>query len=102
MEKLEKDQVGKETWGTSLVGYINCTYPELVKVLGEPTYPEASGDDKVQKEWVIKYKGKVFTIYDWKTYDPEYTMTELNEFHIGGKGSAHDFINKLEEMIKGE
>lgn len=102
MKKLEKDQVGKDTWGSSLKGYIKCNYQDLVRVLGEPTYSDPSGDNKVQKEWVIKHKGKIFTIYDWKTFDPEYTMTELDEFHIGGKGSAYDFILELEEMIKGE
>jgi hypothetical protein len=102
MRKLEKDQVEKEAWGSSLKGYINCNYQDLVRVLGEPTYPLASGDDKVQKEWVVKYNGEVFTVYDWKTYDSGYTMNELDEFHIGGKTPAYDFILELEEMIKGE
>ena len=102
MKVLEKDQVGNKTVGSSLAGYIHCTYKELLEVLGEPTYQDPSGDSKVQKEWVVEYNGEVFTIYDWKTYDPEYTMNELDEFHIGGKGSAHDFINELEGMIEGE
>ena len=102
MRKLEKDQVGNKTIGSSLGGYINCVYQDLVRVLGEPTYPFPSGDNKVQKEWVVEYKGKIFTIYDWKTYDPEYTMNELDEFHVGGKTPAHDFISELEEMIEGE
>jgi len=102
MRKLEEDQVGKGTWGSSLKGYIKCTYQDLIRVLGEPTYSDPSGDNKVQKEWIVEYNKKVFTIYDWKTFDPEYTMTELDEFHIGGKTSAYDFIRKLEEMIKGE
>ena len=102
MKKLEKDQVGKESWGSSLKGYIKCTYQDLIRVLGEPTYPFPSGDSKVQKEWVVEYDEKIFTIYDWKTFDPEYTMNELDRFHIGGKTPVHDFINKLEKMIKGE
>lgn len=99
MKKLEKDQAGKETWGSSLKGYIKVTYPKLVEILGEPTYSEASGDSKVQKEWVVEYEGNVFTIYDWKTYDVEYTMNELDEFHIGGKTYAGDFIEALEKLI---
>ena len=99
MKKLEKDQVGKETWGSSFKGYIKCTYHDLIRTLGEPTYSDPSGDNKVQKEWVIKHKGKIFTIYDWKTFDSEYTINKLDEFHIGGKEPAHDFINKLEERI---
>jgi len=102
MIKLEKDQVGKDTWGSSLKGYINCVYQDLVRVLGEPTYSDPSGDNKVQKEWVVRYNGEIFTVYDWKTFDPEYTMNELDQFHIGGKTSAYDFISELEGMIDGE
>ena len=45
--------------GTSLAGYLkDTTYTQLVNALGEPTFPFASGDDKVQKEWVIEFKGE--------------------------------------------
>ncbi len=84
------------TQGTSLKGYVNLTYNQLVEVLGEPTFKEESGDGKTQKEWVVEVDGEVFTIYDWKTYDVEYTMNELNRFNVGGKTSAHDFIDYLE------
>ncbi len=99
MKKLEKDQVGETTWGSSLKGYIKTTYPKLIKTFGEPTYSEASGDNKVQKEWVIEYEGNIFTIYDWKTFDPEYTMNELDEFHVGGKTYAGYFIEALERLV---
>jgi hypothetical protein len=102
MKKLEENQVGNKTNGSGLKGYIKCTYQDLVKVLGEPTYPEESGDSKVQKEWVVEHDGEIFTIYDWKTYDPEYTMTELDEFNVGGHVFAGDFIAALEEMIEEE
>ena len=97
--KVLKEIKTKGVIGSSRKGYINCTYQDLVRVLGEPTYPEASGDDKVQKEWVVAYNGEVFTVYDWKTYDEEYTMNELDQFHVGGKTNASDFILELEEMI---
>jgi hypothetical protein len=102
MKVLLEDQVKGKTTGSSLKGYINCTYQDLVRVLGEPTYPEASGDNKTQKEWVVEYNGEVFTVYDWKTYDEEYTMNELDQFHIGGKTDAYDFFLELNEMIDGE
>jgi len=101
MRVLKENEL-KGVSGSSLKGYINCVYQDLIRVLGEPTYPEASGDNKVQKEWVVKYNGEVFTIYDWKTYDEEYTMNELDEFHVGGKTDASDFILELEEMIDSE
>jgi hypothetical protein len=99
MKVFTKDNV-PSTCGSSGSGYIKATYNQLFKVLGEPTYPTASGDDKVQKEWVVGFKGNVFTIYDWKTFDPEYTMTELDEFNIGGYVSAIEFIEALENKIK--
>jgi hypothetical protein len=72
-------------------------YSELVDMLGEPTYDEPSGDNKVQKEWVIEFKGEIFTIYDWKTFDEEYTMRELDTWSIGGKGSdPYELINALQ------
>ena len=85
--------------GTSLQGYINATYSQLLEVLGKPTYDEPSGDDKVQLEWVIEFKGNIFTIYDWKTGSREYTENELTEFNVGGTTSADDFIQEVESQI---
>lgn len=90
---------GNITTGTSLSGYVDATYKQLVAILGEPTYSSASGDDKVQKEWVVEFEGNVFTVYDWKTYDAEYTMNELNRFNVGSKAYALDFIEALEKQI---
>jgi hypothetical protein len=102
MKVLKENEVKGKTSGSSLKGYIDCVYQDLVRVLGEPTYPTPSGDNKTQKEWVVEYNGEVFTVYDWKTYDEEYTMNELDQFHIGGKTDAYDFFLELKEMIDGE
>jgi len=99
MKVLNENEVGNFTTGSSLKGYIYCTYQELIKVLGEPTYPDPSGDNKVQKEWVVEFNGNVYTIYDWKTYDSDYTMNVLNEFHVGGTQYAGGFILELENLI---
>ncbi len=85
--------------GTSLKGYVNATYSQLLEVLGKPTYDEPSGDDKVQVEWVVEFKGDIFTIYDWKTGSREYTENELTTFNVGGKSSAFDFIQEVETLI---
>jgi len=74
-----------DTFGTSLSGYLNVTYNQLINVLGEPTYNHPSGDNKVQVEWVVEFEGNLFTIYDWKTYNREYTENVLDRFHIGSK-----------------
>lgn len=101
MKVLNQEEVGNKTNGSSLAGYIQITYPQLISILGEPTYSEESGDNKVQKEWVVEYKGNVFTIYDWKTFDVEYTMNELDQFNVGGKTNANDFIEALSDKNKG-
>jgi len=85
--------------GTSLQGYINATYSQLLEALGEPTYNEPSGDDKVQVEWVVEFNDNFFTIYDWKTGSREYTENELTMFNVGGTIPAYDFINALQSQI---
>jgi len=94
IKKLTKEQVGNKTHMSSFKGRIGITYEELIDLLGEPTFI-GSGDNKVQFEWVVMYKGEVFTIYDWKTYDREYTINELDTFRVGGHSYAGDFINEL-------
>ena len=93
--------------GTYKVGSLfGWTYSDLVNLMGEPTLSEPSGDEKVQKEWVIVDGDNVFTIYDWKTYDVEYTITENTQWNVGGtqwnvggKTSAYEFIDKLESKL---
>jgi hypothetical protein len=97
--KVFNEENVPNTSGTHLQGYINATYRELVNLLGEPTFDEPSGDNKTQVEWVVEFEGNVFTIYDWKTYDREFTEYDLDRFNIGGKGSAVDFIDYLEKLI---
>ena len=89
--------------GTFRVGEINRGYFDLELALGEPTFDTPSGDDKIQVEWVCKFKGNVFTIYDWKTYDRDFTLCELNQFNIGSKARGYEvaeFIEFLEEQIR--
>lgn len=86
----ESKEALEKTFGTSLKGYLTDTsYTQLVNALGEPTYPHASGDNKIQKEWVIEFKGVVYTIYDWKTYSEEDTITYYRDWHIGSKSGTY-------------
>ena len=95
-----QDFASDQTCGTSLKGYTKATYKQLVATLGEPTFSDASLDDKTQVEWVVKFRNNYFTIYDWKTFDREYTINELTVFHVGGKVDALDFIIALENKIQ--
>ena len=83
--------------GSSLQGYINESYYNLVDVFGEPTY--STPGDKVHTEWVLRFKviekdatdpddWEIIhaTIYDWKEESPE-TARQATQYrwHVGGK-----------------
>jgi len=89
--------------GTYLVGYLeDVNFMDLVTGLGEPTFDDPSGDDKVQVEWVCKFNGKLFTIYDWKTYDREFTEHSLTKFNVGGKDVSGLSSGIFIEFVKGQ
>lgn len=86
--------------GTSKVGELNdVTYSDILRVLGEPTFDERDSDDKVQIEWVVQYKDQIFTVYDWKTYSLDYTLNELTNWSIGGKGDPTQFVDTFYEKL---
>jgi hypothetical protein len=99
--KLSADEVGKKTNGTSLSGYLpKVTYSQLVEIFGEPTLGEPSGDNKVQKEWVFEDEDRdIFTVYDYKTYDENYTMYENTDWHVGSKVPVGEFIAWVERNL---
>ena len=97
--KLSKEEANST--GTSLKGYLhNTTYYDLITAFGEPTWgPEDCGDDKVHFEWNFNFNGEIFTLYDWKTYDIEYTMNELTTWNIGGKTYYGEFSDHIEQIL---
>lgn len=101
--KLNTDEALCETTGTSLKGYLKAgiKFTDLYRTLGEPTFkPEDCGDGKIQYEWDLKWNGNVYTIYDWKTYDQQYTLNEYDCWHVGSKVYAAEFIEMVEKMIE--
>ena len=107
MKKLMKHEVGSLTNGTSKTNTLRgVTYYELFNTLGQPTYDNNSHSDKVQVEWVIEWLDEVYTIYDWKTYNREYTINELNTWSIGSIVPSDDFyhylINHIDQKVKEE
>lgn len=85
--------------GTFKIGSLDgIYYRDLVEKLGEPTVI-GSGDDKVQYEWIINYKSAIFTIYDWKTYDAEYTEYELDTWSVGGNERSASMVNEFKNFI---
>jgi hypothetical protein len=80
MKPTEKDTNGTSFHDT----IINCSVVTLKKVLGEPTYEQNDGSDKVNFRWEMETEsGDVFTLYDWKEYR-SISVNEVIEWHIGG------------------
>jgi len=85
--------------GTFKIGSLEGLYfKDLVAKLGEPTVI-GSGDDKVQYEWLMEFEDQIFTIYDWKTYDVEYTEQELTTWSIGGNDDSATIVNEFNDFI---
>ena len=83
--------------GSSWFGDLIVTnYPKLIEILGRPTFDDNIGQDKVNMEWVCESReGFVFTIYDWKEYEPLNEEYEYG-FHIGGFSEKETKIAKDE------
>ena len=97
MEVIREQRLASELAnGTHKVGQLELTrYYELVEILGEPTYSEESFDGKIQVEWVIQYGEEFFTIYDWKTFDRNYTLNSLSVWSVGGNTDPREFIREI-------
>lgn len=99
MKVLDKGEIVIGSW-YKVGDLTNVSYMELIDVFGEPTYtPKDSGDGKVNYEWVISHDGKIFTIYDWKTYDVEYTEYHLEQWSIGGNDNPSEFKRLVYKKI---
>lgn len=77
------------------------TFKDLVKLLGAPSFtPQNYPDGKSYYGWVILWKDKYYHIYDWKTYDEDYTLTECDQWNIGGKrGDALQDLRLATEIL---
>lgn len=75
---------GKVANGTSFQGYVQVSYDQLVRTLGQPN--GATQDGKVQAQWILKFEdGQVATIYDYKS---EEQKEDIIVWHIGGKSKG--------------
>jgi hypothetical protein len=78
--------------GTSLQGYVQATYAQLVERFGQPE----GGGDKTTVEWMLKFEdGTVATIYDWKVDE---TPTYMYNWHIGGKNKTA--VTRVTQSLK--
>ena len=99
MKKLMKHEVGDLINGNCKTNTLSgVTYCELFNALGQPTY-DHTYEDKTQVMWVIEWEDEVYNIYDWKIYDREYTINELNTWIIGSKVPSYAFEEALINLI---
>lgn len=87
----------KSTNGTSFHDTVlNATVNQLTSILGEPTFKENTGEDKVNFEWDLENEsGMTFTVYDWKEYRP-IGLDEMIEWHLGGHAKWSAEMGKME------
>jgi hypothetical protein len=95
-----------DAYGTSFHGTIATVNPR--------TFAQFMGDDylsddyKISRMWICKFKGKVYTVYDWKSTDlyanglpcvQDFWSVDRGEhLHIGSKSSAleeSEFVDHL-------
>ncbi|GEM_PF-1528448 len=100
IKTILQDEITSDMWkGSSKVDTLRgVKYFELVEALGQPTQTFEEGE-KSSVEWVVRFGDYYYTIYDWKTYDREYTISELNVWSIGGKSSSIAFKSSLMNLI---
>lgn len=89
---------------TSLQGYIQTSYADLVGCFGQPD-PDSIDDYKSDAGWTITFAdGVVATIYNWKD-GPNYCgpedgtpVEEITHWHIGGH-SFTDAEGRVKEVM---
>tara|TARA_B100000085_G_scaffold73278_1_gene65730 strand:+ start:216 stop:596 length:381 start_codon:yes stop_codon:yes gene_type:complete len=78
------------------------SYDELVDILGKPTFPNANSDGSVQKSWVLVWDSEVYEIYDYNTFDEDYTVRFNTFWHIGTHEDKYpiDLAELIEEIAQ--
>jgi len=101
-ELIDKDA---SITGTSLQGYIEADYEDLVKAFGEPTFDSTKGDegDKVHTQWALEFEDEednlvVATIYDWKEENPYTSRSGKYRWHIGG--NSYDAVEAVTDYAE--
>ena len=101
-ELIDKDA---SITGTSLQGYIEATYEDLVKAFGEPTFDSTKGDegDKVHTQWALEFEDEednlvVATIYDWKEDSAYNSRVGKYRWHIGG--NSYDAVQAVTDYAE--
>ena len=100
MTQVEVLEVGNfvEATGTSLQGYVNATYEELVAVFGEDIGPsdkvfnEFRGEISVYDPEFECWNIYTVTLYDWKEDSPYTARTGTYRWHVGGYNADAPYL----------
>lgn len=97
--------------GTSLRGYLRCSFADLVATFGLPEgyeegydfydshdYGDSDDYEKVKGNWIIQFvDGTVATIYDWKNGNP---LGSIKEWNIGGFHDGPDPVALVRDALR--
>ena len=95
MRTLTRDEALESVYTPSHKGYIKCGFYTLVEILGEPTFKWVNCP--INYEWAVEFKGKIFTIYDWKCTPEESKLESRFRWNVGGTEWAEEFIDQIEK-----
>ena len=104
MDNYSLDEMFKFIRNTYKIDELSkVTYDDIVSVYGEPSILHCDNDEsdgKIQVEWVFEVNQKPFTIYDWKTFDVDFTMRKLKIWSIGGLSEDEEVVKQLKKSLK--
>jgi hypothetical protein len=80
--------------GTIRKGEVISSFENLKDLFGTPI---GSVDDKVNFQWIMKYDGIVFTIYDYKSNDSDRILHNPFEWSIGSTTKL--IVDPLKKLI---
>ena len=92
-------------FGSSLIGYLKCSYQELIDSFGEPMKIDLStSDGKTDVEWDIEFQdGTYLHIYNWKNGknylgDDGLEVDQIIEWNVGGHSKKD--LDKLQMVFQ--
>lgn len=92
-----------DTTGTSLSGYLEVSYQQLLELLGR--HHDKGDAYKVDARWKLKINGKVITIYNYKdgrNYNRSngLPVRDITDWHIGSSEDVDAEIFMLAHVLK--
>lgn len=90
---MMKQQVAPEFQCSSLQGYVDASYADLVRVFGAPNAP--TDGYKTDAEWRLMLDGTYCTIYNYKDGHnylgaEGLPVEDIRDWHIGGNSKASE------------